>query len=198
MGASSIYKVQKSSLPLFKFSSKSSFLSQIFGLVDKKSFESLKNENQELLSINQRNIEAIKTLSDKLAQGLGFQQEMVHNIANNLKIVENIPQSQHHLQQKIIDSFERATFYIQNTCQDILNAKTNLLSSQNELMDSMGAIEIAEHMRSFLINNLLTKQIKIIIQTNMNNNPNELENLIIKLQKNIQIIHANLKNIILG
>ena len=48
-------------LSLFKPYSKSSFWIRIFGLVDQKSFDALSQENQELILINQRNMDAIKS-----------------------------------------------------------------------------------------------------------------------------------------
>lgn len=186
----------KNSLLISKDNPIQSFFGKLFGLVNRSSFDALQVENQELILMNQRNMETIKILSEKLAQNIDFQQNIVRNIEANLKIVENIPQSQAILQQNIQDSFERATFYIQNTCQDLLHAKSNLVSIQSDVLDSLGALEIAEHMRSFLVNSLFAKQIKIILHAiNIPEQAYELESAFQKLFVNSQIILSQMEQL---
>ncbi|KAB8029148.1 hypothetical protein [Fluviispira multicolorata] len=178
----------------FNAPQKSSFLTRLFGLESQKIAANLRAENQELILMNQRNMEAIKTLSDQLADSLSFQQEHFKQVSERLKIMEALPEKQEALHQKIMDSFDRATFFIQNASQDLIQSKTALLTTQNDFIESAGAIEIAEFMRTFLITNLLTKQIRFVIQLFIEDkaNPKDAEPHLIKLQKNLQIVqHQN-------
>ncbi|WP_186645522.1 hypothetical protein [Fluviispira vulneris] len=175
----------------FNAPQKSSFLTRLFGFESQKVVANLRAENQELILMNQRNMEAIKTLSDQLADSLSFQQDQLKQVSERLKIVDTLPEKQEALHQKIMDSFDRATFFIQNASQDLVQSKAALLSSQNDFVESAGAIEIAEFMRNFLISNLLAKQIRLTVQLFIEDkaNPKDIEPHLLKLQKNLQIVH---------
>lgn len=170
---------------------RTSLFSRIFGSANQKIINSLRAENQELILMNQRNMDSIKSLSDQLAESLSFQQKNVQAISEQLKMMENLPAKQEDFHQKMMDSFDRATFFIQNASQDLIQAKSNLLATQNEYMDCFGAIEIAEFMRTFLVTNLLTKQIYAILRATIEDklSANEIESHLIKLQKNLQIVN---------
>lgn len=179
---------------------KLSFFSRLFGGGSQKLIESIQLENQELISINQRNVETIKSLSDQLSKVLHFQHNKTQEITKNLMILENIPDKLdakfESLQRKILDTFDRATFFIQNTSQGLLEAKNELVTLQNDAFDGMGALEIAEFMRSFLVVNLLAKQVKTILQ-NVNDEVSfeELENAFKKLQKNFQVVKHQMEQV---
>ena len=169
---------------------KSSLFSRLFGFESQSVVNALRTENQELILMNQRNMESIKSLSDQLAESLSFQQNNIQSISERLKIMENLPAKQEALHQKIMDSFDRATFFIQNASQDLVQAKSNLLATQNEYIDCSGAIEIAEFMRNFLMSNLLAKQIRSVLQSIVEDklNTKDAEIHLSKLQKNLQIV----------
>lgn len=175
----------------FNVPPKSSLLTRLFGCESKKVVNALRDENQELILMNQRNMESIKSLSDQLAESLSFQQNNIQSISERLKIMENLPAKQEALHQKIMDSFDRATFFIQNASQDLIQAKTTLLTTQIDCIESSGAIEIAEFMRNFLMSNLLSKQIRVVLQSiieeKSNNKDSEFH--LAKLQKNLQIVN---------
>ena len=80
---------------------KSSLLTRIFGFESQKVVNSLRAENQELILMNQRNMESIKSLSDQLAESLSFQQNHIQTISEQLKAIENLPAKQEALQEKI-------------------------------------------------------------------------------------------------
>lgn len=174
----------------FYHSEKSSLFKRLFGFESQKVVNALRAENQELILMNQRNIESIKALSDQLAECLSFQQNNIQAITDRLKIMENLPAKQEAVHEKIMDSFDRATFFIQNASQELVQAKTNFSNSNVETIESSGTLEIAEFMRQFLINNLLSKQIKTILFNIIDEklNTNEAEIHILRLQKNIQIV----------
>ncbi|APJ02929.1 hypothetical protein [Silvanigrella aquatica] len=174
----------------FNTAHKSSLLARLFGFESQNVVSALRAENQELILMNQRNMESIKSLSDQLAESLSFQQNNIQAISDRLKIMENIPEKQEALHQKIMDSFDRATFFIQNASQDLIQTKSAMLSTQNDYMECSGAIEIAEFMRNFLMSNLLAKQIRIVLQTIMEDklNTKDTEIHLMKLQKNLQIV----------
>lgn len=181
----------------FQHTEKSSFLKRLFGFESQKVANTLRAENQELILMNQRNMDSIKTLSDQLAECLSFQQNNIQVITERLKIMENLPAKQEALHEKIMDSFDRATFFIQNASQDLIQAKSNFTNINLETIENSGTIEIAEFMRSFLINNLMSKQIQSIlfniIDEKMNLKDAEVHSL--KLQKNIQIVNSQISQI---
>ena len=169
---------------------KSSLLTRIFGFESQKVVNSLRAENQELILMNQRNMESIKSLSDQLAESLSFQQNHIQTISERLKALENLPAKQEALQEKIMDSFDRATFFIQNASQDLVQAKTNVVNIQTDTIESSGTIEIAEFMRNFLTTNLLAKQIRSVLYSAIEDklNSKDAEIHLSKLQKNLQIV----------
>lgn len=169
---------------------KSSLLTRIFGFESQKVVNSLRAENQELILMNQRNMESIKSLSDQLAESLSFQQNHIQTISEQLKAIENLPAKQEALQEKIMDSFDRATFFIQNASQDLVQAKTNIVNIQTDTIESSGTIEIAEFMRNFLTTNLLAKQIRSVLYSVIEDklNSKDAEIHLSKLQKNLQIV----------
>ncbi|MGY3803599.1 hypothetical protein ACWNT8_06040 [Pigmentibacter ruber] len=181
----------------FQHTEKSSFFKRLFGFESQKVVNSLRAENQELILMNQRNMESIKTLSDQLAECLSFQQNNIQVITERLKIMENLPAKQEALHEKIMDSFDRATFFIQNASQDLIQAKSNFTSINLETIENSGTIEIAEFMRNFLINNLLSKQIQTILFNIIDEKMNlkDAETHTIKLQKNIQIVNSQISQI---
>jgi hypothetical protein len=170
---------------------KPSLFTRLFGFESQSVVNALRSENQELILMNQRNTESIKSLSDQLAESLSFQQNNFQSISERLKIMENLPAKQEALHQKIMDSFDRATFFIQNASQDLVQAKSNLLATQNDSLECSGAIEIAEFMRNFLMSNLLAKQIRSVLQSIVEDklNTKDAEIHLSKLQKNLQIVH---------
>lgn len=174
----------------FNSEQRSSLFSRLFGFESQSVVNALRSENQELILMNQRNMESIKSLSNQLAESLSFQQNNIQSISERLKSMENLPAKQETLHQKMMDSFDRATFFIQNASQDLIQAKSNLLANQNEYIDSSGAIEIAEFMRNFLMSNLLAKQIRVVLQCFIEDklNAKDAELHLSKLQKNLQIV----------
>lgn len=176
---------------------KSSLLTRLFGFESQKVVNALRTENQELILMNQRNMESIKSLSDQLAESLSFQQNNIQSISERLKMMESLPAKQEALHEKIMDAFDRATFFIQNASQDLVQAKTNLVSIQTDTIESSGTIEIAEFMRNFLTTNLLTKQIRSVlysvIEDKLNSKDAELH--LAKLQKNLQIVQHQFSQI---
>ncbi|WGL58903.1 hypothetical protein QEJ31_10250 [Pigmentibacter sp. JX0631] len=181
----------------FQHTEKSSFLKRLFGFESQKVVNTLRAENQELILMNQRNMDSIKTLSDQLAECLSFQQNNIQVITERLKIMENLPAKQEALHEKIMDSFDRATFFIQNASQDLVQAKSNFTNINLETIENSGIIEIAEFMRSFLINNLLSKQIQTILFNIIDEKMNlkDAEAHCLKLQKNIQIVSSQISQI---
>lgn len=183
-----------------KVAPKISFWSRLLGDGHQKIIESIQHENQELISINQRNVETIKSLSDQLAKILHFQHNKTQEITKNLMILENIPEKLdvkfEALQRKMMDTFDRATFFIQNTSQGLLEAKNELVTLQNDAFDGMGALEIAEFMRSFLVVNLLAKQVKAILQNIHDDISNdEIESAFKKLQKNLHVVKHQMEQV---
>ena len=98
--------------------------------------------------MNQRNIESIKALSDQLAECLSFQQNNIQVITDRLKIMENLPAKQEAVHEKIMDSFDRATFLFKCFVR-ISASKTNFSNSNVDTIESSGTLEIAEFMRQF-------------------------------------------------
>lgn len=181
----------------FHHTEKSSFFKRLFGFESQKTLNALRAENQELILMNQRNMESIKALSDQLAECLSFQQNNIQTITDRLKIMENLPAKQEALHEKIMDSFDRATFFIQNASQELIQAKTNFTTVNLDTIEHSGTLEIAEFMRSFLIGNLLSKQIKTILYNIIDEklNTKDAEIHLLKLQKNIQIVHHQISQI---
>lgn len=184
--------------------SQTSFWGRFFGLGNQKIIEALQSENQELIAINLRSMETIKSLSKSLSEQLEkiaqIGQSNAQYMLKNILIVEELPEKLNtkmdSLQKRIMDIFDRATFFIQNTSQGLLEAKNELVTLQNDALDGMGALEIAEFMRSFLVVNLLSKQIKNLFQNTNNHISNEeLEVSCQKLQKNLQIVKNQMDQI---
>lgn len=182
---------------------KASFWSRVFFWMagdHRKIMEAVQLENQELISINQRNVETIKSLSDQLSKLVSIQHNETKEMTKNLMILENIPEKLDAkfdaLQRKMTDTFDRATFFIQNTSQGLLEAKNELVTLQNDALDGMGALEIADFMRSFLVVNLLAKQVKTILQSLVKEeNADELENAFKKLQRNLQVVKHQMEQV---
>jgi len=174
----------------FNTPQKLSLFSKLFGSAYQKIIQNLREENQELILMNQRNMESIKSLSEQLAESLSFQQNFIQSISDRLKIIDDLPSRQEELHQKIMDSFDRSSFFIQNASQDLIQAKANLVSHQSDTIENSGTIEIAEFMRNFLITNLLTKQIRLVLQIFLEDKSlnSEADGHLSKLQKNLQIV----------
>lgn len=98
--------------------------------------------------------------------------------------------SKEELHQKIMDSFDESSF-IQNASQDLIQAKANLVSHQSDTIENSGTIEIAEFMRNFLTTNLLTKQIRLVLQIfleDKNLNSKKLTIIFLNYKKNLQVL----------
>ena len=185
------------SVKSIKIAPKSSILTKLFRLESSQTVNALRAENQELILMNQRHMESIKYLADQLAESLSFQQNSIQSVSETLKNLENLPHRQEDLQQKIMDSFDKATFFIQGASQDLVQAKAQLFATQNDYIESAGAIEIAEFMQNFLITNLLTKQARLVLESFIGEKIQlkEGEMHLSKLQKNLQIVRYQISQI---
>lgn len=169
------------------------FFERIFGWHIKKKNRQLQLEKQELLMINQRHIESIKSLSDQLAKSLESQQSRIDDVTAQLKIVENLPKKQDELQSKMKENFERVLFYVQSSTTELTVAKKQLVALQNENVTRMGAQEIAEFMLDFLNFTLLQKQVRAILgKVKEHATPQELEILFHKFANNLKIVDINI------
>lgn len=172
------------------------FLARLFKNEKKGVMSTLSSENRELININQRHSEVIRTLSEQLTKTLTFQNQFVQEISRNLKTVGALPTKMEVHQQLAIEHFNQATLLVQKASSDFLQSKKELQNTQNEAFESLGALEMAEFMRSFLLSQLLAKQVRAVVQgATQGLTLAEFEALIQKLYRNVHIVQMQMREL---
>lgn len=171
-------------------------LSRFFKNGKKDVINTLSLENRELVHINQRHSEVIRTLSEQLTKTITFQNHFVQEISRNLKVVGALPTKMEAHQQLAIEHFNQATLLVQKASSDFIQSRKELQHAQHEVFENLGALEIAEFMRSFLLTQLLTKQVRAVVHAATHKAPlAEFDPLMQKLYRNWHIVQMQMQEL---